>query len=68
MTVSSRVGVCESEVLEESSSRSRSVERQYCPDRLGRLAKCGYVHQLLWHLEPDIIDLLRRNLTAAFDG
>jgi len=24
--------------------------------------------QLLRHLEPDIIDLLRRNLTAAFDG
>ena len=24
--------------------------------------------QLLHHLEPDIIDLLRRNLTAAFDG
>jgi len=64
MTVLSRVGVCESEVLEESPSRSRSVELQYCPDRLGNLAK----HQLLRHLEPDIIDLLRRNLTAAFDG
>jgi len=24
--------------------------------------------QLLRHLEPDIIDLLRHNLTAAFDG
>jgi len=47
MTLSSRVGVCESEILEESPSRSRGVERQYRSDRLGRLAKRGYVRSAI---------------------
>ena len=35
--------MCESEVFEESPSRSRSAEWQYCPDRLGYFARRRYV-------------------------
>jgi len=63
-----RVGVCESEVLEESPSLVRGVERQYRSIDLDVSRSADTFDQLLRHLEPDIIALLRRNLTAAFDG
>jgi len=58
----------ELEVLEESPSRSQSVERQYCRIDLDVSRSADTFDQLLRHLEPDIFDLLRRNLTAVFDG